>query len=78
MTAGERLPVTPRGPGRYDVQGATATYTVEIVGDVARCSCPDHQYRRRACKHLAAVWHYLQVTDVLEGDPSLGGLAEGG
>ena len=31
-------------------------YTVQLVGRFPRsCSCPDHQYRGRQCKHMRAV-----------------------
>ncbi len=32
--------------------GSGKTYAVEV--GAGRCSCPDHQYRGRACKHLGA------------------------
>jgi len=34
-----------------------ATYTVEqFPNGFQRCSCPDWQFRRRACKHIQSLW----------------------
>src|SRR5215472_1911388 len=30
-------------------------YDVLIDGNDSSCTCPDHTYRRRECKHLAAI-----------------------
>jgi hypothetical protein len=57
---GKRLHVTELGPGRYSV-AASEPRTVEVHRDVARCSCPDHVYRKRACKHIRAVWEFLHL-----------------
>jgi hypothetical protein len=30
-------------------------------GEVRRCSCPDHTYRKRVCKHMGCVAHNKKV-----------------
>lgn len=36
------------------------------------CSCPDHQYRGRACKHMQAL-QMQEMVDVFEGCKACGG-----
>ncbi len=43
---------------RYEVRSQSkesATYTVRFGDKGASCECPDHQYRKTVCKHIAAV-----------------------
>ncbi|MBP1954296.1 hypothetical protein J2752_001177 [Halarchaeum rubridurum] len=50
----EPMAVVALGDGRYDVvvRGGAA-YTVAL--DAGTCTCPDHAYRGRRCKHLRRV-----------------------
>ncbi|GAD52173.1 hypotheical protein [Halarchaeum acidiphilum MH1-52-1] len=50
----EPMAVVALGDGRYDVvvRGGAA-YTVDLV--TGTCTCPDHAYRGRRCKHLRRV-----------------------
>ena len=43
---------------RYEVRSQSkesVTYTVRFGDKGASCECPDHQYRKTVCKHIAAV-----------------------
>lgn len=43
---------------RYEVRSQSresTTYEVRFGGKGASCECPDHQYRKTVCKHIAAV-----------------------
>lgn len=55
----EPLQVKPLGRGCFRVTGGRAPHVIELSQDVARCDCGDYVYRRRQCKHLAAVVEYL-------------------
>jgi len=55
----QALQVAPLGSGRYRVTGGRTPYLVELDRDRASCTCPDHVYRHRACKHLVAVVNYV-------------------
>lgn len=55
------LVVDALGPSAYHVTGGRAPHRVEISNEIARCDCADHQYRKRACKHIRAVQGYLAV-----------------
>jgi len=35
--------------------GDGKSYTVDLKGDVPKCSCPDHETRQVKCKHIYAV-----------------------
>lgn len=50
----EYLTVIPDAPGMYEVVSHSgSTYTVD--GRDGACTCPDHEYRDRRCKHIARV-----------------------
>jgi len=49
------LAVTDLGSGLFLVTGGQAPHEVRVAAGVATCDCPDHQYRKRACKHIGAV-----------------------
>src|SRR5262245_46774201 len=40
--------------GLYQLAHGNKVYNVRL-GDRPSCTCPDHTYRRRECKHLAAL-----------------------
>ncbi len=52
--AGFHLSKADRGDGH------TEEYDVLIHGNESSCTCPDHTYRRRECKHLAAIAALIQ------------------
>ncbi len=40
---------------RFRKDDNTATYRVTLVcGRAVKCTCPDHAYRARTCKHMAS------------------------
>ena len=50
--------VKSRAHNRYDVRsqsGESATYEVRFTATGPSCECPDHQYRKTACRHIIAV-----------------------
>jgi hypothetical protein len=49
------LRVATLAPGRYRVTGGRQPHVVDCTGPTPICDCADHQYRGRACKHIAAV-----------------------
>ena len=56
--AGRRGQVKRRAHNRYEVRSQSqesTTYAVRFGGRGASCECPDHQYRKTVCKHIAAV-----------------------
>jgi hypothetical protein len=44
-------------------QGGRGLYTVDA--DAQRCSCPDFEYRRSACKHIFAVSIHIERTQTV-------------
>jgi uncharacterized Zn finger protein len=55
--AGSVERIYPDGNEYYNVYGDTDTYTVVYdprTGEYT-CTCPDHENRRRYCKHIFAV-----------------------
>ena len=58
------------GPGRFRVSGGKSPHIVDLTGATAVCDCPDHRYRHRRCKHLAAVDRYLDARQ-RASDPEL-------
>lgn len=55
----------PRSVAAYVHKSDGTSYGVQIVRDVALCSCPDSMYRARACKHVSMVYAKLNA---LEGE----------
>ena len=56
--AGKKGHVKRRAHNRYDVQSQSdesTTYEVRFTAVGPSCECPDHQYRKTACKHIIAV-----------------------
>jgi hypothetical protein len=47
--AGFHLSKADKGDGHAE------EYDVLIHGNQSSCTCPDHTYRRRQCKHIAAI-----------------------
>ncbi|MBD0369498.1 MAG: transposase [Pyrinomonadaceae bacterium] len=41
-------------------------YAVDLEAETPRCTCPDHEFRRAACKHIHAVQIILQRTQTTE------------
>lgn len=55
------LQVERIGPRRYavvDLAGSGQPHAVDLSTERTSCECADHQYRRRACKHIGAAEHY--------------------
>lgn len=69
MTA--RLYVTPLGNGGYRVTGGAAPHVVTIGQHFVRCDCGDYVYRRRWCKHMVAVSHFLLAAPIDAAGPGL-------
>jgi Protein of unknown function (DUF3631)/SWIM zinc finger len=55
------LVVTPVGGLCYRVTGGAESHMVELGPSVHRCDCPDHQYRRRMCKHIRAAERHVDI-----------------
>lgn len=52
----QSLKLTPKGNlWIVPSQSGDDPYTVDLTGDVPRCTCPDHTLRQRKCKHIYAV-----------------------
>ena len=66
------LHVEVLGPGVYRVTGGRAPHTVQIDADVVRCDCADAHYRRRPCKHIAAVTSFLLAGPPIARDAGAG------
>jgi hypothetical protein len=49
------LTVTDLGDGLHVVSGGAEPHEVTLRGGAAACDCADHVYRKRECKHIAAV-----------------------
>lgn len=48
-------------------QSGSGKYTVRIVGQSADCTCPDHELRRKDCKHILAVRYVIERRDNPDG-----------
>ena len=41
-------------------------YTVDLDAETPHCTCPDHEFRRAACKHIFAVQFLIKRTETTE------------
>lgn len=52
----------------FTILGTTDTYTVTLTREWAECTCPDHQQRGQACKHIIFVLvrvHHVEASSSL-------------